>query len=82
MNGEIAKAVLDGAQVTVTTDCWPCRGPVGYLRVSMTKQTSNGVATLSRRFPVGVPPEQLDEDIARTVGEMAAAIELPHNWRG
>lgn len=82
MSGEIARAALDGAQVTITPDCYPCRGEAGYIRVSMTKQTWNGVTTLNRKIRVGVTPEQMDAEILQTVREMAETIEMPHNWKG
>lgn len=82
MSGEITKAALDGAQVTITPDCWPCRGKVRTIRVSMTKQTWNGVTTLNRQISVGMTPEQVDAAIIQTVKEMAETIELPHNWKG
>ncbi len=82
MSGEIAKAALDGARVSITPDCYPCRGKVSYIQVSMTKQTWNGVATLNRKISVGVTPEQMDAAIVQTVKEMAETIELPHNWKG
>lgn len=82
MSGEITRAVLDGAQVTITPSCWPCRGEASYIRVSMTKQTWNGVTTLNRKILAGVTLEQMDAEIIQTVKEMAETIEHPHNWKG
>ncbi len=82
MSGEIAKAALEGARVSIVPDCYPLRGKVSYLHVSLTKQTWNGVVTLNREISVGVTPEQMDAAIVQTVKEMAATIELPHNWKG
>ncbi len=82
MNGEITRAALEGAQVTITPDCWPLRRKVSSIQVSMTKQTWNGVVTLNRNITVGQVPEQMDAAIVQTVKEMAETIELPHNWKG
>lgn len=82
MSGEITRAALEGAQVSITPDCYPCRGKVNHIRVSMTKQTWNGVVTLNRKISVGVTPEQVDAAIVQTIKEMAEAIEMPHNWKG
>lgn len=82
MSGEITKAVLEGAKVSITPDCFPCRGKVNSIRVSMTKQTWNGMVTLNRKIPVGETPEQMEADIVRTVMEMLGTIETPYNWKG
>lgn len=82
MSGEITKAALMGARVSITPDNYPCTGGAKYIRVSMTKQTWNGMVTLNRKIPVGEPPEQIDADIVHTIMEMAGTIELPHNWKG
>ena len=82
MRGEITRAVLDGAQVSITPDCWPARRKVEQIQVSMTKQTWNGVVTLNRKISVEVTPEQVDAAIVQTIKEMAETIELPHNWKG
>ncbi len=83
MRGGITKAILDGAQVTVTTDCWPFKSPVDHIRVSITKQTSNGVTTLNRKIQaLDMTAEQADEEIVHAILEMAGTIELPHNWKG
>ena len=82
MSGEITRAALEGAQVSITPDCWPCRGEVGRIRVSMTKQTWNGVTTLNRNVIVGPVLEKVDEDIAHTILEMLGTIETQHNWKG
>lgn len=82
MSGEITRAVLEGARVTITPDCWPCRGKVNHIQVSMTKQTWNGVVTLNRKIAVEGTPDQVDVAIVQTVKEMAETIEMPHNWKG
>ena len=82
MSGEIARAVLDGAQVTVTPDCWPVRGKAGKIRVSMTEQTWNGVVTLNRNVPVEQTPEQTEAGIVRAVGEMAEDFGSPYRRKG
>jgi len=82
MSGEIARAALAGARVSITPDCYPCCGKVKCLQVSMTKQTWNGMITLNREISAGVTPEQMDEAICQTVKEMAVVIKLPHNWKG
>lgn len=83
MRGGITKAILDGAQVAITPDCWPRRGPVDYIQVSMTKQTWNGMTTLNRKIQaLDMTAEQADEEIVHAISEMAGTIELPHNWKG
>lgn len=82
MSGEITRAALEGARVTITPDCWPCRGKVSNIQVSMTKQTWNGVVTLNRKIDVEGTPDQVDAAIVQTVKEMAETIEMPHNWKG
>jgi len=79
----IAEAVLSGAKVTITPDCWPTRTMVARVLVSMTKLTWNGTTTLNRNILVtGLKPEQVEAEIDATVREMAATIESPHNWKG
>lgn len=82
MSGEITKAALMGARVSITPDNYPCTGGAKHIRVSMTKLTWNGTTTLNRKIPVGPAPEQIDAAIVQTVKEMAETIELPHNWKG
>lgn len=82
MSGEITKAALMGARVSITPDNYPCTGGAKHIRVSMEKLTWNGTATLNRKIPVGGTPEQMDADIIHAVMEMAGTIELPHNWKG
>ena len=79
--GDVGDA-LEGAKVTITPDCCPCRGTVKEIQVSMTKQTWSGVVTLNRRISAEVGPEAIDVAIIRTIGEMAENIEIPHNWKG
>ena len=83
MRGGIARAVLDGLQITITTNCWPCRGPANYIRVSATKQTWNGMVTLNKKIQMeNRTAEQMDEEIVHAILEMAGTIDLPHNWKG
>lgn len=82
MSCEITRAALEGARVTITPDCWPLRGKVKKIRVSMEKQTWNGVTTLGRNISAEAAPEQIDEEIVRTVSEMAGTIETPYTWKG
>ena len=82
MSGEITKAVIDGARVTISTDCLPCLGTVENIRVSVTRRTWNGVVTLNRNVPVGPLREQMDTEIVRAVMEMAENIEQPNRGRG
>lgn len=82
MSGEITRAALSGAKVTVTPDCWPCLGTVENIRVSVTRRTWNGVVTLNRNVPVGPSQEQTDAEILRAVMEMAENIEQPNRGRG
>lgn len=82
MSGEIAKAALEGAKVTITPDCWPLRGKVHEISISMTKYTWNAVVTLGRTISAEASQEQVDAAIVQTVKEMAETIELPHNWKG
>lgn len=81
MSGEIAKAALKGAQITITPDCFPLMGKVQKIAVSMTKNTWNGVVTLGRTIPAEEEPEQIEAAIVETVREMAGTIDLPHNWK-
>lgn len=82
MSGEITKAALMGARVSIFPDCYPRPGGAKYIQVSMTKLTWNGTTTLNRKIPVGPAPEQMDAAIEHTIMEMAGTIELPHNWKG
>lgn len=83
MNGAISQAIMDGMQVSITADCWPLRGPVGAIRVSVTAQIWNAVRTLNRRVELGSGnPEVLDKVIAETVAEMAEAIDTAKDWKG
>lgn len=82
MNGEITKAMLDGSLVSIKADCFPCRGKVNSIRVSMTRPTWTGMITLNREISVEGTPEQMDKAIIQTVKEMAETIELPQNWKG
>lgn len=77
MNSEIVKAALDGAKVTVEADCWPLRRKASGIRISMTKQTWNGIRTLNRNVKIDelTGGETLEEATARTVQRMAEVIE-------
>lgn len=39
MNGEIIEAALNGAKVTVESDCWPLHRKAGGIVIHMMKQT-------------------------------------------
>lgn len=83
MSGEIAKAILGGARVTITPDCWPLRREVKEIQISMTKKTWNGTTTLGRTISVkNETPERVEEEIIHTIKEMDGTIETSHNWRG
>lgn len=82
MSGEITRAVMGGAMVTITPDCWPLRKKVKEIKVSMTKWTWNGTVTLGRSISAEAAPEQVEEAIDQTILEMAETIEMPHNWKG
>lgn len=77
MNSEIIKAAIDGAKVTVESDCWPLRCKAGGIRISMTKQTWNGVRTLNKTVKIDelTGGETLEEAATRTVQRMAEVIE-------
>lgn len=77
MNSEIIAAALDGARITVESDRWPLRCKAGGIRISMTKQTWNGVRTLNRTVKNEelTGGETLEEAATRTVQRMAEIIE-------
>lgn len=78
MSGEISGAIMQGMQVSLTADCWPMRGPVGAIRVSVTARTWNGARTLNRRIELGSGDREfLDVVIAKTVKELSADIDGP-----
>ena len=77
MSGEITRAVLEGSSITIQPDCYPLRKKLKEIKVSMTKWTWNGTVTLNRSISAEAAPEQIDEEIARTVSEMAGQIETP-----
>ena len=76
MNGEIIKAALNGAKVTVESDCWPLRRKAGGIVIHMMKQTWNGVVSMSRTIKADELPdgETLEEAVNRTAREMAEEI--------
>ena len=53
MANEIVKAALDGAKITIESDCWPLRRRAQGIHISMTKQTWNGVRTMNREIKFG-----------------------------
>ena len=52
MNSEIITAALNGAKVTVESDCWPLRRKTGGIVIHMTKQTWNGVVDMRRTVKI------------------------------
>jgi len=76
MNSEIVKAALDGARITVESDCWPLRCKAGGIRISMTKQTWNGVVNMSRTVKIDelTGGETLEEAVERTAREASKEI--------
>lgn len=76
MNSEIVKAALDGARITVESDCWPLRRKAGGIVVSMMKQTWNGVVNMSRTIKIDelTSGETLEEAVDRTAHEMTEEI--------
>ena len=77
MRGDISKAVLEGSSIAIKPDCYPLRKKVKEIEVSMTKWTWNGTVTLGRTISAEAEPEQIDEEIAHAVSEMAGQIETP-----
>ena len=76
MNGEIIEAALNGAKVTVESDCWPLRRKAGGIVVHMMKQTWNGVVNMTRTVKIDelTGGETLEEAVNRTAREMAEEI--------
>ena len=76
MNSEIVKAALDGARITVESDCWPLRRKAGGIVVSMMKQTWNGVVNMSRTIKIDelTSGETLEEAVDRTAHEVSKEI--------
>lgn len=76
MNSEIIAAALDGARITVESDCWPLRRKAGGIVVHMMKQTWNGVVNMTRTVKIDelTGGETLEEAVNRTAREMAEEI--------
>ena len=76
MANEIVKAALDGAKITIESDCWPLRRRAQGIHISMTKQTWNGVVDMRRTVKIDELPggETLEEAVNRTAREMAEEI--------
>ena len=76
MNSEITAAALNGAKVTVESDCWPLRRKAGGIVVHMTKQTWNGVVDMRRTVKIDelTDGETLEEAVNRTARAMAEEI--------
>ena len=76
MNSEIITAALNGAKVTVESDCWPLRRKTGGIVVRMMKQTWNGIVNMSRTVKIDelTGGETLEEAVNRTAREMAEEI--------
>lgn len=77
MDSEIVKAALDGAKITIESDCWPLRKRQQGIHISMTKQTWNGVRTMNReiKFSELAGLEALEELVNTEVRGMAEIIE-------
>ena len=84
MSEVFARAVLMGAHITLTADCYPFRGNVRTVRVSMDENTGSGCATLNRTITVeGKTLEQVETEIKDTVKEMAECMQGSLlRWRG
>ena len=76
MNSEIIAAALNGAKVTVESDCWPLRRKAGGIVVRMMKQTWNGVVNMSRTVKIDelTGGETLEEAVERTAREVSKEI--------
>ena len=76
MNSEITAVALNGAKVTVESDCWPLRRKAGGIVVHMMKQTWNGVVNMTRTVKIDElrGGETLEEAVNRTAREMAEEI--------
>ena len=76
MNSEIIAAALNGAKVTIESDCWPLRRKAGGIVVHMTKQTWNGVVDMSRTVKIDelTGGETLEEAVERTAREVSKEI--------
>ena len=76
MNSEIIAAALNGAKVTIESDCWPLRRKAGGIVVRMMKQTWNGVVNTSQTVKIDelTSGETLEEAVDRTAREMAEGI--------
>ena len=83
MNGSFVEALLEGARISLTADCFPLKGKVETVRVSMTEATGNGTVTLNGSLTVtGKSREQVEAEIAETVREMQRCIFSPREWKG
>ena len=76
MNSEITAAALNGAKVTIESDCWPLRRKAGGIVVRMMKQTWNGVVNMSRTVKIDelTGGETLEEAVERTAREASKEI--------
>ena len=76
MNSEIIAAALNGAKVTIESDCWPLRRKTGGIVVRMMKQTWNGVVNMSRTVKIDelTGGETLEEAVERTAREVSKEI--------
>ena len=84
MNGAFAEALLTGAHITLTADCYPFQGVVKTVRVSMDENTGSGCVTLNRTVTVeGKTLEQVETEIKDTVKEMSECMKGSLlRWRG
>lgn len=84
MENQIVKAALEGVKITIESDCWPFRRKAQGIHISITKQTWNGVRTMSRevRFGELSDLEALEELVNTEVRGMAEAIETDRFFTG
>ena len=84
MENQIVKAALDGAKITIESDCWPFRRKAQGIHISITKQTWNGVRTMSREVKFGELGglEALEELVNTEVRGMAEIIETDRFFTG
>jgi len=79
MSDRITQAILDGAQVSLSSDCWPVRGGATAIQISMTKRTGNGTRTLNRTITREeiAAAENPDDTLSCKIRELAEKIDSP-----
>lgn len=82
MHDEIIKAVIDdGVQISLSSDRWPLPGRAGKIRISMTKQTWNGIRTMNRtitreEIAAAEKPEELLNQKVRKMAEIIDSTQF------